>query len=176
LIESKLFIAPLYVFPLVHMSPDKLQARSIGPYTVRRQPVAGKPQKGGLKISIIMKEALITHGCAYTLNCLYRNKSDGFRMAVCTACNRMAVGKFTYGTYECKYCHASIEKMVIVNTQYVALELLHIYEAMGIGVFIKAGDPLFGGFDQQEQYEEALEKEKQKSTLEIVKFMSGNSK
>ena len=58
-------------------SPDKIHARSIGPYSlVTQQPLGGKAQFGGQRFGEMEVWALQAYGAAYTLQEMLTVKSD----------------------------------------------------------------------------------------------------
>ena len=62
---------------LHHLVDDKIQARSIGPYSlVTQQPLGGKAQLGGQRFGEMEVWALEAYGAAYTLQEILTVKSD----------------------------------------------------------------------------------------------------
>jgi DNA-directed RNA polymerase subunit beta len=66
-----------YLLKLHHLVDDKIQARSIGPYSlVTQQPLGGKAQFGGQRFGEMECWALQAYGAAYTLQEMLTVKSD----------------------------------------------------------------------------------------------------
>ena len=75
--DSPVSVGIMYFVKLSHMVDDKLQARSVGPYSlVTQQPLGGKAQNGGQRFGEMEVWALEAYGAAYTLREILTVKSD----------------------------------------------------------------------------------------------------
>ncbi|SVD14037.1 uncharacterized protein METZ01_LOCUS366891, partial [marine metagenome] len=67
-LEKRVTVGYIYMLKLTHLVPDKIHARSIGPYSlVTQQPLGGKAQFGGQRFGEMEVWALEAYGAAYTL-------------------------------------------------------------------------------------------------------------
>lgn len=75
--KDKVVVGETYVLKLVHMSEEKMHARSTGPYSlVTQQPLGGKSQFGGQRFGEMEVWALEAYGAAHTLKEMLTIKSD----------------------------------------------------------------------------------------------------
>ncbi|MBD3366074.1 DNA-directed RNA polymerase subunit beta [candidate division WWE3 bacterium] len=75
--HDKVVVGETYVLKLVHMSEEKMHARSTGPYSlVTQQPLGGKSQFGGQRFGEMEVWALEAYGAAHTLKEMLTIKSD----------------------------------------------------------------------------------------------------
>src|SRR3989338_4512091 len=75
--EQRSTVGITYFMKLSHMVEDKLQMRSIGPYSlITQQPLGGKAQFGGQRFGEMEVWALEGYGAAYTLQEMLTIKSD----------------------------------------------------------------------------------------------------
>ncbi len=75
--KNEIVIGENYILKLVHMSEEKIHARSTGPYSlVTQQPLGGKAQFGGQRFGEMEVWALEAYGAAHNLKELLTIKSD----------------------------------------------------------------------------------------------------
>ena len=75
--DNPILIGKSYILKLIHLVEDKIQGRSVGPYTlVTQQPSVGKSSKGGQRFGEMEVWALEAYGCSNTLQELLTVKSD----------------------------------------------------------------------------------------------------
>ncbi|MGL4406433.1 MAG: DNA-directed RNA polymerase subunit beta, partial [Notoacmeibacter sp.] len=75
--DRQVTVGYIYLLKLHHLVDDKIQARSIGPYSlVTQQPLGGKAQFGGQRFGEMEVWALEAYGAAYTLQEMLTVKSD----------------------------------------------------------------------------------------------------
>ncbi len=75
--DSMVVVGVAYILKLIHMSEDKMHARSTGPYSlITQQPLQGKSNFGGQRFGEMEVWALEAYGAAYTLRELLTIKSD----------------------------------------------------------------------------------------------------
>jgi len=75
--EQPVTVGYIYMLKLSHLVDDKIQERSIGPYSlITQQPLGGKAQFGGQRFGEMEVWALEAYGAAYVLQELLTAKSD----------------------------------------------------------------------------------------------------
>lgn len=79
-LKQKTAVGVMYMMKLDHMVKDKIQTRSVGPYTlISQQPTGGKSRNGGLRLGEMEVWAMLAHGAAYNLREMITIKSDDIR-------------------------------------------------------------------------------------------------
>ncbi len=75
--HDEIIVGNTYILKLVHMSEEKMHARSTGPYSlITQQPLGGKAQFGGQRFGEMEVWALESYGAAHILNEMITIKSD----------------------------------------------------------------------------------------------------
>lgn len=75
--DNPILICKSYIFKLIHLSEDKINARGTGPYSlITQQPVKGKSLKGGQRFGEMEVWSLEAFGASYTLQEMLTLKSD----------------------------------------------------------------------------------------------------
>jgi DNA-directed RNA polymerase subunit beta len=75
--DNEIVVGDSYILKLVHMSEEKMHARSTGPYSlITQQPLGGKAQFGGQRFGEMEVWALEAYGAAHTLKEMLTIKSD----------------------------------------------------------------------------------------------------
>ena len=75
--HNEIVVGDAYILKLVHMSEEKIHARSTGPYSlINQQPLGGKAQFGGQKFGEMEVWALEAYGAAHMLKEMLTIKSD----------------------------------------------------------------------------------------------------
>lgn len=75
--HDDIVVGDAYILKLVHMSEEKMHARSTGPYSlINQQPLGGKAQFGGQRFGEMEVWALEAYGAAHTLQEMLTIKSD----------------------------------------------------------------------------------------------------
>ncbi len=75
--DHEVVVGDAYILKLIHMSEDKMHARSTGPYSlITQQPLGGKAQFGGQRFGEMEVWALEAYGAAHTLQEILTIKSD----------------------------------------------------------------------------------------------------
>ncbi|OGC48717.1 DNA-directed RNA polymerase subunit beta, partial [candidate division WWE3 bacterium RBG_16_37_10] len=75
--DNEIVIGETYILKLIHMSEEKIHARSTGPYSlITQQPLGGKAQFGGQRFGEMEVWALEAYGAAHVLKEMLTIKSD----------------------------------------------------------------------------------------------------
>jgi DNA-directed RNA polymerase subunit beta len=75
--DDEVIVGDTYILKLVHMSEEKMHARSTGPYSlITQQPLGGKAQFGGQRFGEMEVWALESYGAANILHEMLTIKSD----------------------------------------------------------------------------------------------------
>ena len=75
--HDEIVFGDTYLLKLIHMSEEKMHARSTGPYSlITQQPLGGKAQFGGQRFGEMEVWALEAYGAAHILNEMLTIKSD----------------------------------------------------------------------------------------------------
>jgi len=75
--KERVAVGYMYFQKLIHMSEDKIHARSVGPYSlITQQPLGGKAQFGGQRLGEMEVWALEAHGASKILQEMLTIKSD----------------------------------------------------------------------------------------------------
>ncbi len=78
--DNPIFVGKSYIIKLIHMVENKIQARSVGSYSmITEQPTAGRSQGGGQRFGEMEVWALESFGCSSVLSELLTVKSDDIR-------------------------------------------------------------------------------------------------
>ena len=85
MINTSVFIGPVYYFRLKHMVADKINARGTGPKQfLTRQPTAGRRKHGGLRIGEMERDALLGHGLSMFIKESMMERSDNYKYPIDT--------------------------------------------------------------------------------------------
>jgi DNA-directed RNA polymerase beta subunit len=77
MMESEIFMAPIYYQRLKHMVEDKINYRNTGPKKLlTHQPTQGRGDEGGLRIGEMERDALLSHGMSKFLTESMMERSD----------------------------------------------------------------------------------------------------
>ena len=113
--EAEIFIGPSYNVRLKHMVLDRIHARARGPkQALTRQPLEGRSKEGGLKIGVMEKDAIISHGASQFLKEKMMESSDITKVHVCDMCGMFASKVIDKDYYKCKGCKNSIKISAVV--------------------------------------------------------------
>ena len=103
--ETMIFIGPSYYQRLRHMVDDKIHARSRGPLQIwTRQPVEGRSRDGGLRLGVMEKDNLVSHGMAGMLKERLMECSDSTLVHICDICGMVATKMRSRNVHYCKAC------------------------------------------------------------------------
>jgi DNA-directed RNA polymerase II subunit RPB2 len=130
LLESQVFMGPVYYQRLKHLVGDKIHARDFGKVqSLTRQPMEGRSREGGLRLGEMERDILIAYGVSRFLNERLFDMSDPYVMHVCKNC-----GNTSATIDECHVCnHDIIAKKKI---PYASKLLIQQLQAMNFKVEI----------------------------------------
>jgi DNA-directed RNA polymerase II subunit RPB2 len=113
MIETDIFIGPVYYFRLKHMVAEKLNARGTGPMQfLTRQPTEGRRKGGGLRIGEMERDALLGHGIGNFISESMMERSDNAQFPICNRCGILAItGKEKFYCKRCDEQDISMVKM-----------------------------------------------------------------
>ena len=109
-------MGPTFYQRLKHMVDDKIHSRSTGPNVIlTRQPVEGRSRDGGLRFGEMERDCILSHGASNFLKETLQDRSDNYRMYVCTHCGLVsAVNKQANINY-CKNCNNETDVKKMAN-------------------------------------------------------------
>lgn len=103
-IDSMIFMGPVYYQRLQKFVAKSVYSIDVGPTDIMtRQPLDGKANQGGLRISELQRDVLLAHGCARFFSEKFFTDSDDFEVYVCR-CGSRAIVNHQIGIYDCPNC------------------------------------------------------------------------
>lgn len=109
MMESYVFIGPVYGMRLKHMVEDKWNARGEGRKEAKtRQPTGGRGKQGGLRIGELEQWAICAHGVTSFIRETYMKRSDGAKFMVCNGCGTIPIYNEKEDLYICSLCDGPI--------------------------------------------------------------------
>jgi len=141
-LNALIFVGGCYYMRLKHLVVNKMQVRAHGPVDpVTQHPVAGRRRHGGIRFGEMERDVMIAHGCALTLNNIF--KSDTL-MHVCNKCKKFCIAVHELGTSqitpECRWCRCRTSATSIAMP-YAAKLLFQETMSMGVGLRFNAVAP-----------------------------------
>lgn len=104
-IEAEIFIGPCYYLMLRHLVKNKIQIRTSNLYQpTSHQPMGGKSKGGGLRIGVMEKNAMLSHGASGAIVDSFMYRSDAYTTIFCTTCGRVAIASNKLDKPICKNC------------------------------------------------------------------------
>jgi DNA-directed RNA polymerase beta subunit len=108
----------------------------IGPTDIiTRQPLDGKANQGGLRISELQRDVLISQGCSRWFSEKFFNDSDDFEVYYCR-CGNVAIVNKTLGIYECQNCGDDAD-VYAIHSSWSSKQLFMELNAMHIGTLFQ---------------------------------------
>lgn len=119
-LESRIFIGISYYQRLKHLCGDKVHARSFGNVTsLTRQPLAGRSKDGGLRVSELQRDCLVSHGSLMFLRERLTDMSDPFSVMVCNRCKIIS-----NSSQHCHLCRGAVGRVVLNYASKLLFQLL----------------------------------------------------
>jgi DNA-directed RNA polymerase II subunit RPB2 len=110
MMESYVFIGPVYGMRLKHMVEDKWNARAEGRKERRtHQPTGGRGKQGGLRIGELERDAICAHGVTSFIRETYMKRSDGYEFVVCNSCGTIPIYNDRENLYICPMCDGPVK-------------------------------------------------------------------
>lgn len=105
MMETSIFIGPVFYQRLKHMVNDKHHSRSFGPMVIlTRQPAEGRARDGGLRFGEMERDCMVSHGASEFAKERLYDVSDKYSVHVCKECGNIAVYNDAMKIYNCKLC------------------------------------------------------------------------
>ena len=139
MIETDIFIGPVYYFRLKHMVAEKINARGTGPMQfLTRQPTEGRRKGGGLRIGEMERDALLGHGIGNFISESMMERSDNAQFPICNRCGILAItGK---EAFYCKRCDE--QDISMVKIPYTFKLLSQEMETMSLNMLFNINNPI----------------------------------
>jgi DNA-directed RNA polymerase II subunit RPB2 len=104
-IPSTIFMGPIYIMRLKHMTEDKWNARAEGRREQRtHQPTGGRGAQGGLRIGEMERDAIVGHGVMDFVRESYMKRADGYETYVCNGCGTIPIYNEGKKMFLCSMC------------------------------------------------------------------------
>jgi DNA-directed RNA polymerase beta subunit len=134
--DSMIFTTPIYYQRLQKFVAKMVYSIDVGPTDIiTRQPLDGKANQGGLRISELQRDVLLAHGCARFFSEKFFTDSDDFEVYVCR-CGSRAIVNQQIGIYECPECKDDAD-IYAVYSSWSSKQFLMELNAMHVGTQFK---------------------------------------
>jgi DNA-directed RNA polymerase II subunit RPB2 len=105
MLESSIFIGPVFYQRLKHMVNDKVHSRSNGPMVnLTRQPAEGRSKDGGLRFGEMERDCIASHGAARFMKERMYDVSDKYSVFICKKCGLIATYNDKFHIHHCRTC------------------------------------------------------------------------
>jgi ribosomal protein L37AE/L43A len=132
MMNTSIFIGPVYDQRLRHCSADKLHSRASGPLVMlTRQPAEGRAREGGLRFGEMERDCVAAHGITQFTKERFMECSDAFPCWVCRDCGLLAIANPGKGIWTCKGC-GNTTNFAAVQIPYASKLLFQELETMNI--------------------------------------------
>ncbi len=132
MMETSIFIGPVYYQRLRHCSADKLHSRASGPLVMlTRQPAEGRARDGGLRFGEMERDCVAAHGVTEFTKERLMECSDAFACYVCKDCGLLAIANPKKGVWNCRAC-GNTTNFGAVQIPYASKLLFQELETMSI--------------------------------------------
>ena len=122
IIESEIFMGPVFYQRLKHMVIDKKHSRAKGPIvSLTRQPCEGRSNDGGLRIGEMERDCMLSHGVSAFTKERMIDVSDPFPTGFCKKCGNICISNVQNKLYQCGVC--GVKSEVEMKTIPYALKL-----------------------------------------------------
>ena len=111
-IETSIFMGPIFITRLKHMTEDKWNARAEGRKEQRtHQPTGGRGAQGGLRIGEMERDAILAHGATRFMRESLMERADKTPMRVCNGCGTVPIYNEKQGLFVCSLCDGPVQFM-----------------------------------------------------------------
>ena len=132
MMNTSIFIGPVYYQRLRHCSADKLHSRASGPLVMlTRQPAEGRAREGGLRFGEMERDCVAAHGITQFTKERFMECSDAFPCWICRDCGLLAIANPAKGIWSCKGC-GNTTNFASVQIPYASKLLFQELETMNI--------------------------------------------
>jgi len=123
MMDTSIFVGPVFYQRLRHCSADKIHSRSSGPLVMlTRQPAEGRAREGGLRFGEMERDCVIAHGISEFTKERFMECSDLFRTYSCKDCGLIIVSNPKQGIWQCRACGNT--------TNFSAIEIPYAYKLL----------------------------------------------
>lgn len=139
--------ALIYMGPVNYLRLQKFVTKSVysidvGPTDIiTRQPLDGKASNGGLRLSELVRDVFLAHGCPRFMSEKMFDHSDGFRLEICR-CGYRAILNLDENLYKCKRC-GDMADINTITTCWSSKQFLDELNAMNIGTRVYSDPPTY---------------------------------
>ena len=110
MMDTTIFMGPVFTMRLKHMVEDKWNARAEGRREQRtHQPTGGRGNQGGLRIGEMERDAIACHGASEFLNESFMKRSDGTVMRICNGCGTVPIYNDSEKLFICPLCDGPVQ-------------------------------------------------------------------
>lgn len=132
MMDTSIFVGPVYYQRLRHCSADKIHSRSSGPLVMlTRQPAEGRAREGGLRFGEMERDCVIAHGISEFTKERFMECSDLFRCHSCRDCGSIIISNPKESIWSCKGC-GNTTNFSPIEIPYAYKLLLQELETMNI--------------------------------------------
>jgi DNA-directed RNA polymerase beta subunit len=130
--DSLIFLGPVYYQRLQKFVSKSIYSIDIGPTDIiTHQPLDGKANQGGLRISELQRDVLFAQGVARFFSEKFFIDSDDFEINICR-CGAMAIVNQHSGIYNCLECGDDAD-IYTIHSSWSAKQFIKELNAMHIG-------------------------------------------
>jgi DNA-directed RNA polymerase II subunit RPB2 len=111
-IATSIFMGPIFMTRLKHMTEDKWNARAEGRKEQRtHQPTGGRGAQGGLRIGEMERDAILAHGATRFMRESLMERADKTAMRLCNGCGTVPIYNEKQGLFVCSLCDGPVQFM-----------------------------------------------------------------
>ena len=153
-IDTMVFIGPNYYQRLQKFVIEQIYSITTGSRDIiTRQPLDGKANRGGLRISELAKDVISAHGTGHFMMEKLRTNSDDFDIYVCRTCGKRPVVNEVENKANCKNCSmlGLTPDIYKCHTKYASKLVMQELESVGIGVRLEVQPFTYEVYEEQNQ-------------------------
>ena len=133
-IDSLMFVGPVFMERLQKFVTRAIYSIDVGPTDVlTHQALDGRSNSGGLRISELHRDVLLSHGCSRFLSEKYFDDADGFDVYVCRECGNWAIVNQGLHLYKCITCKDNAD-IYSIHSSFSSKLFLQEINACHIGI------------------------------------------